>query len=105
MNDKLLTLLGFAAKSGNLSYGMNSTVSSVRSNRAKLVLVCGDISEKSKKEITFYCKNSDVKVLILDDYNIQVVCDAVGKNCGILSINDSLFADAVLRVREQGGNV
>ncbi len=105
MNDKFLTLLGFAAKSGNLSYGMNSATASVNSGRAKLMLVCSDISDKSRKEITFQCKNKGVKVINLDDYNIEAVSGAIGKRCGILSINDSSFANSVLRGLEQGGNV
>ena len=105
MNDKFLTLLGFAAKSGNLSYGMNSAVSSVKSGRAKMVLVCSDISDKSRKEITFHCENKGIKVVNLNNCNIEAVSGAIGKRCGILSINDSVFADSVLEKREQGGNV
>lgn len=103
MNDKLLTLIGFAAKAGKLSYGMSAAVSAVRAGKSKLVLVCCDISPKSQKEITFQCNKKSVSTFVLDDYDIQSVSDAVGRKCGILSINDSSFANTVAQYI-QGGN-
>ena len=103
MNDKLLTLIGFAAKAGKLSYGMSAAVSAVKAGKSRLVLVCCDISPKSQKEITFQCNKKSVSTYVLDDYDIQSVSDAVGRNCGIISVNDSSFADA-LSEQIKGGN-
>ncbi len=104
MTDKLLTLLGFAAKAGRLSYGMNACIGSVRSKKAKLVLVCGDISDKSKKEIAYHCTKFSAEMKILGDYDTHAVTAAVGRKCGILSVNDSSFADAISAAASQGGN-
>ena len=107
MNDKFLTLLGFAAKSGNLSFGMTACISAVCSGKSKLILICNDISEKSAKEIKFKAQKFSVKVIELDDYDMMTVSHSVGRKSGILSMNDSSFADAVLKTinkSKRGGN-
>ena len=102
MNSKVLTLLGFAAKAGKLAYGMNACISAVYSKKSKLVLVCCDISEKSKKEIAYHCSKADAEIKILGDCDIQTVSSAVGRKCGMISVNDSSFAEAVNKI--MGGN-
>lgn len=97
MNDKLLTLLGFASKAGKLSFGMDMSVSSMKSGKSKLVIVCNGVSEKSKKEIFFYSEKFNVKAVNIDR-DMATVSDAVGRRCGILSLNDPGFADSVYSV-------
>ena len=50
MKNKLLTLLGFAAKSGNISYGMAKARESLAKGKARLAVSAADVSEKSRKE-------------------------------------------------------
>lgn len=104
MNNKVLTLLGFASKAGKLCYGMEAAVYSIKSGKSRLVVVASDISVKSKKEVSFFAEKESVKQLILNDFNIKAVSDAVGRKCGIVSIIDSGFADAVLKAYVEGGN-
>ncbi len=103
MNKKILTLLGFAAKSGNLSYGMQATKYSVLGKKAKLVLISYEISEKSRKEMAFVCEKCAVECVILEEFDINTVSAAIGRKCGILSVNDKQFASSVLKTL-QGGN-
>ena len=85
--------MGFAAKSGNLSYGMAKARESLAKRKAKLAVSAADVSEKSRKEIGFFCEKHRVKLLVLE----------VGRRCGILTINDSGFADAFLKAYVEGG--
>ena len=95
MKDKILSLLGFASKAGKLSFGTHATEWAVSSGKAKLVLAANDISEKSVKELKF--KASDkVPVKVLLEIDIDTLSKKVGKNCGIVSINDEGFATALL---------
>lgn len=97
MSEKILTLLGFASKSGNLSYGADSVKEALKRNKAKLVVIAKDISEKSKKEICFYAKDT---VSVLDvDFDIDTLSHAIGKRAGIISVNEIGFANAI-----RGGN-
>ena len=104
MTKKILTLLGFAAKSGSLSYGMDSTVSSIKANKSRAVVMATDISTKSKKEIHFHAGNKNVSVINFNNIDIETLSKAVGRKCGIISINDSSFADAVCKALTTGGN-
>ena len=62
-----------------------------------------DVSEKSRKEIGFFCEKHNVKLIVLEGFDILTVSDAVGRRCGILTINDSGFADAFLKAYVEGG--
>ena len=60
-------------------------------------------TEKSRKEIGFFCEKHNVKLIVLEGFDILTVSDAVGRRCGILTINDSGFADAFLKAYVEGG--
>lgn len=96
MINKVLTLLGFAAKAGKLSFGMDSCVQTLKKNKSRLIITACDISKKSLKEINFYAEKSSVRVITLDDCNIETLSGAVGKKCGILSVNDGGFSDGII---------
>ncbi len=96
LNDKLLTILGFASKARKLSCGMNAVIRTVKMKKAKLVLVACDISQKSLKEVEFYCSENKVRVLRLEDRTIESLSKAVGHRCGIISVNDIQFSDSIV---------
>lgn len=98
MNDKFLALLGFASKSGNLSFGADSVKESLKRKKAKLVIVANDISEKSHKEICFFASKEQITVIRVN-YDIASLSHATGKKGGIISVNEIGFANAI-----QGGN-
>lgn len=101
MNDKFLALIGFASKSGNLSFGADSVKESLKRKKAKLVIVANDISEKSRKEIGFFAAKSETQVLDVN-YDITTLSHATGKKGGIISVNEVGFADAITAIK--GGN-
>lgn len=103
-DSKALTILGFAAKAGRLSYGMDSAVNSLKAGKARLALAAKDISQKSRKEAGFFAGKNNTPFLVLERLDIKTVSDAVGRRCGILTVNDSGFADAFLKAYARGGN-
>lgn len=96
MNDKVLALLGFASKAGKLSYGMDSVRTTLSQKKSKLVLIANDVSQKSMKEVNFHCEKYSVKAIILSNFDMQTVSQAVGKKCGIVSVNDSSFSNGLI---------
>lgn len=104
MTNKFLTLLGFAAKAGKLSYGMNACVSSMITGKSRLAVIAADISPKSRKEIIFHADKKNIPVITLQEFDIQTLSDAVGRKCGIISVNDSSFADGLTKANITGGN-
>ncbi|MBQ8649182.1 MAG: ribosomal L7Ae/L30e/S12e/Gadd45 family protein [Clostridia bacterium] len=104
MNEKILTLLGFAAKSGKLSFGFEAVVSSVKAGKARLAVIAEDVSAKTTKEIIFHCDKASVKAISLNGIDIKTLSHAVGRKCGVISVNDSGFANTLLKEHTQGGN-
>ncbi len=104
MNDKLLTLLGFAAKAGRLSYGANASLEAAAAKKSRVILICCDISPKSRKEILFKSEKYCTKAIVLQNYDIETVSGAVGRSCGVISVNDSSFADQAIKLTTNGGN-
>ena len=105
MNDKILTLLGFATKAGKLSYGFDAVKTALAQSKSKLVLIANDVSPKSKKEVLFYSDKSKTQCMVLDEYNMETVSHAVGHKCGIKSVNDISFSDGLLSVINAGRNL
>ena len=96
MNDKVLTLLGFASKAGKLSFGMDSVTTTLSQKKSKLVLISNDVSPKSVKEIKFHCEKHNVTAIVLSEYDMQTLTHAVGKKCGIVSVNDQSFSHGLI---------
>lgn len=55
MNDKILSLLGLAARGRNLVSGEFSTEKAVKEGKAALVIVGGDASDNTRKMFTNMC--------------------------------------------------
>lgn len=103
MNNKILSLLGFATKAGKLSFGFEASVQAIKSSKARLVLVCEDISPRSLKEIRFFADKKNIKYFILKGIDIKALSTAIGRKCGIASVNEVGFADALEKVLIEGG--
>ena len=101
---KVLTLLGFAAKAGKLSYGMAAAQDALNGKKAFLALAASDVSKKKKKEIRFFAQKNSVAFAELNRCDSRELSEAIGRKCGIVTINDSGFADAFLKAYDEGGN-
>ena len=55
MNDKFLSLLGMARRCGKISLGHDAVISSVVKNKAKLVILSSEASERLQREIRHAC--------------------------------------------------
>jgi ribosomal protein L7Ae-like RNA K-turn-binding protein len=102
-NNKSLTLLGFAAKALKLEYGMQKSIEAIKKNRSKLIVTANDLSQKSKKEILFYATKQNVR-LITVTVTVEKLSAAVGRKCGVISVNDNGFADAIFNNQEANSN-
>lgn len=105
MTEKVLSLLGFAAKAGKLSYGFDAVKTALLRKMSKLVLIAGDVSPKSKKEILFFAEKSGTNVTVLDECDMQTLSHSVGRKCGIISVNDISFSQGLLSVINAGRNL
>ncbi len=92
---KILTLLGFAAKAGRLSFGFDTSLSAIKKQQSQIV-VCGqDLSAKSFKEMSFHAQKNGVEIFSLKGITNDSLSHAVGRKCGIISVNDNGFAKSL----------
>lgn len=91
MNEKLLGLLGLAARARKITTGEELVVKDVRSGKAKLVFIASDASNNSRKKIEDKCKYYNVEYHVVGDrYQLG---HAIGKEKRVaIAILDSGFA-------------
>ena len=103
--DKVLALLGFASKAGKLSYGFDAVCTALSQKKSKLLLIANDVSSKSKKETMFFAQKAKTEVIVLDDCDMEKLSHAVGRKCGIISVNDSAFSQGLISAISVGRNL
>lgn len=94
--EKLQGILTICRKAGKMSLGLSPCVEAVKRGRAKGVLVCSDISEKSGKEAQFQAKRAKIPLLAMP-YTRKELGQFIGMEAGVLAICDNGFW---VRVRE-----
>ena len=94
--DKVLSMLGIAAKSGSVVSGEFSTEKAVKEGRAYLVIVAGDSSDNTKKMFSNMTDFYEVPMYIYSDKETLGHC--IGKEFrASLAILDTGFADSLLK--------
>lgn len=96
MNDKFLSLLGMARKSGRLCLGHDAAVSSVVKNQAKLCVISAEGSERLKREMTHACAYEEKNIpLLIVEYTVPQLSSAIGSKAAVLTVTDEGFARAL----------
>ena len=103
MNDKFLSLLGMARRSGNLCLGHDAAVSSVVKNKAQLCIISEEGSERLKKEMKHACsfEGKNIPVIIVN-YEITELSKAIGSKAAVVTVADEGFASALVKRYEEG---
>ena len=96
-SEKILALLGFAAKAGKLAYGTHATEFAIDKGSAKLVVAAADVSAKTVKELRFKADKKEISVITLLGIDGAALGKRVGKGCSLVSVLDEGFKDAVLK--------
>ena len=105
MNDKFLSLLGMARRSGNLCLGHDAVISSVVKNKAKLCIISEDGSPRLKKEMAHACsfEGKNIPVIIVG-YEIAELSKAIGSKAAVITVIDEGFASALYKRYEEVSN-
>lgn len=97
--DKVLSLLGFAQKSGNIFSGENTVELYIKKNKIKLIIIPEDASKNTKEKFTSICNSRNIPYIIFSNKN--EISSAIGKyNRAIFGIKDSKFAKKILDLYE-----
>lgn len=100
MNEKLLSFLGLARRAGKLSLGFDASMESVRRRKSQLVILAGDLSERTKASAMATAQTASVDALETA-IPMELLGAAVGKSVGIISVNDSGFAKKLKALCEE----
>ena len=109
--NKILSLLGMAQKAGKISGGAFQVEQSVKSKKARLVIISEDMSERSAKQYKDMC--SYHKVPLVKYYDVPLrqwgVRDRLGHAIGkeyraAVAVNDAGFAESLLKLINASDN-
>ncbi len=100
MSKRALNYLGIAKRSGNLVCGTDMVVSSLPTNKLKLIFLANDASENTKDKITkkafFY------KLEVIDKFSSSELSKAIGKDhIMVMALIDDGLTKAFLKEIER----
>lgn len=95
-----LSLLGLAQRAGKIVSGEELVLSSIRSKKAKLVIVAGDASERTKGTWENKCAHYGVPLRIVSDR--FELGGAMGKAHRVtIAVNDKGFSEKLIALLDQ----
>lgn len=96
--DKALNLIGLMKKANRISVTEAQSREDIKSGKSKLVLIASDCSEISSRKI--HNLANDYGIRCMDSgYTKYELASAAGSGlCSVLSVNDSGFAEAWLKL-------
>ena len=104
MNENTLSTLGLCARARALACGTALVCESVRSNKAKLVLLSDAASQNTIKRVTNCCAYYGVR-LVTADVSCERLGGCIGKRGRVscVAISDENFARAISESIERSG--
>lgn len=101
--DKVLSYIGLAMKSGNIASGEFSTEQAVKGGKAKVVIVATDASNNTKKMFSNMCTYYKVPIYFFGEKS--ELGHSLGKEFrASLAVLDQGFANAVEKQLKIGGS-
>lgn len=107
MNDRILSLMGLCRRAGMLVIGADVTVESIENGKSELVVFAEDFSPRSSKNVLMAAHKNNVKTFMIKRSKDEMSF-ALGKLCGVLSVEDKGFADKLTQLIEneqRGANI
>ena len=102
MNDRFLSFLGIAKKSGNLIFGMDEVKSKLFDGTICMVMVTSDISSNSLKKIELFMseKLSETDLIKLD-YTKDDIDRTTSKYAAVIGVSDINMANKIRLLVEE----
>lgn len=100
MQSKLLTMLGFAQKSGNLYSGENTVELYLPKRKISLIIITTDASENTKKKFVELADRYKIQYIIFS--TAEELSQAIGKyNRVILGVSNKKFSREIKRIHDE----
>ncbi len=93
--NNVLTLIGFARKSGNLIIGETQCELGVKTKKISLLIIASDMNHKTVERMTQLCNNEGVPYKVM--MSKTELSSAIGKeNVGLFGISNKKFSRALI---------
>lgn len=94
--EKFFGMLGLAARARRISAGEGAVLDSIRSGKARLVVLSQDASENTRKRFENSCEHYNTMLVFAEER------EALGKSIGrefavVVSVNDDGFAKSLMK--------
>ena len=102
-NNKILGLIGLAAKARNVAYGADSVETEIKKKKVKLIVVADLASDRTKEKFKKLSKDFEIPIII--DGTIEEISKAIGKeNKAIIGVKDINISKQIEKINN-GGDV
>lgn len=99
--NKVFRLLGLATRAGKIAFGTESVIDTINKNKAKVVIVAEDASDRTKRNILRIAKENNVSARVYGD--IQTISRSIGKdNKAVVCVKDINFSNEILKIIDGG---
>lgn len=103
IKNNIYGLLGLARRAGKISFGTESSKDVIIKQKAKLVIIANDCSDRTKKNFEMECEKAKVEVRIYG--TIEELSKSIGQeNKAVIAIIDKNFAKELLK-KIDGGEI
>ena len=93
---KFWNLLTICRKANKIVFGFASSKDAVIDGKAYCVFVASDVSDKTKKEVKYYCDMAGIYMDILP-CTMQEMSAELGRKAGVIAICDQGFTESLRR--------
>jgi ribosomal protein L7Ae-like RNA K-turn-binding protein len=100
VKDRLLGVLGICQKAGKLIFGFDAVREAAGLGQLSLILLSGDISPKSAKEMAYTAEKQNINICVMP-VMMDEIAFRLGKRSGIIGITDKGLAGAVRQAADR----
>lgn len=100
MNDRILSLLGLAARGRNLTSGEFSTEKAVKEGKAAMVIIGNDASENTKKKFINMCAFYKTPIYFYSDKELLGKAIGRGMRTSVAVTDEGMAANIIRRLEE-----
>ena len=102
-NNKILGLLGLAARARKICFGADSVEEEIKKRKVNLLIIAIDSSERTKRKFVTLCEKNKIPICIYE--KIENISKAIGKsNKAVIGIKDLNIAKEIEKIYN-GGDV
>ncbi len=94
---RIIGLIGIATKAGKVTFGTEAVKDLVSMNKAKLVIIASDASNRTIDNFKFMCNKKQIPIAIFG--TIEMLSKAIGKpNKAVISIKDNNLSEEIYKI-------